>query len=1169
MSTTSSVTTNLDDYAPGATAIITATGVDAGSTVRFEVDHVADPGVDGVFGTADDVIALLGGAGHDAWYVTDGGAGDLDGMTNGTVITTWYVNPDDSADERFLLTASTLSGWFASHTFTDAKPITGQGTPANPNNAGQALIEPFLVSSTAGTGVIQSIVKIGSNDVFEQGYNSDFRDVQFDETTAANFNRSITLAEIPVVEINGIFYREFDLDLNENNGGSNPLITLQTLMIFASDTNLLTGFDEDSQAFPAGTATLLFDMDELGDISVLLTDWNSGSGTGDYAFFIPVIGVGDLPGFADLSQGTYIYIYSEFGTVDGQGSGVSGGFEEWFVVSAPNPSMQIEKFATIEGDVADAAGDIINYTLLVSNVGNVHLTGVTVSDPYADPGSIQREADAVGDNDNILEIGEVWSYTATHTVTQAEMDSNGGGDGLLDNTATADSNETDPVTDTASIPVLRLPAMTIDKAFVSVTGGNGNDVADAAGDVLNYTVTVTNTGNVTLTGVTVVDPLTGQNISDVTLAPGASQEFDTSYELTQDDLDNRGGGDDDIDNTATADSNETDESSDSATVPLVYAPAMTIDKAFVSVTGGNGNDVADAAGDALNYTVTVTNTGNVTLTGVTVVDPLTGQNISDVTLAPGASQVYETSYTLTQDDLDSRGGGDDDIDNTATADSNETDESSDSETVPLVLNPAINIDKVTVYGATSGDGLTGITAGDAIGWFYTVTNTGNVALADVTVVDDHGTAGMGDDFSPAYIEGDDDGDGLLDVNETWTFSASGSAVLGTYTNVATAAGNSADGQSVSDADDSSYTAIGREALIAPTGTTPYQYISGTAQTFQEYYDYQGGVIQYSVKGGKINQTNPGVFFYFTGASGDIHGTDTNNNGIADDALTVKIDQTMTPDGTTSAFSPLNFNNVQVYKVLDDGDGVVDGGDGLMTMSAKSYQVSVVDGDVFVTFTPTDTTSMYIISVKYQTATVVGNAVTMSGGAYPTVNYQFDTVIGGSIVETYDGGVDLAPKSTSKMLLADEGGEGARAINPNQMKVLVDAAIAWWAAQGEDVTALENASVELADLGRDGDDRWILGMTDGDTITIDDDGAGHGWSTGMGGVAPHKVDLLSVLVHEMGHVLGMTDDDMGDMLAVGARMMPDSGDTAIGNLPLAAQLLGTIGVQEAEQHVNFS
>ena len=47
-------------------------------------------------------------------------------------------------------------------------------------------------------------------------------------------------------------------------------------------------------------------------------------------------------------------------------------------------------------------------------------------------------------------------------------------------------------------------------------------MVDEVGDVLNYTVTVTNTGNVTLTGVTVVDPLTGQNISGVTLAPGAT-----------------------------------------------------------------------------------------------------------------------------------------------------------------------------------------------------------------------------------------------------------------------------------------------------------------------------------------------------------------------------------------------------------------------------------------------------------------------------------------------------------------------------------------------------------------------------------------------------------------------------------------------------------------------
>ena len=158
---------------------------------------------------------------------------------------------------------------------------------------------------------------------------------------------------------------------------------------------------------------------------------------------------------------------------------------------------------------------------------------------------------------------------------------------------------------------------------------------------------MTNTGNVTLTGVTVVDPLTGQNISGVTLAPGANQTFNTSYTLTQADLDGAGnaGGDHDIDNTATASSNETGETQASSTVevPLVYNPAIAIDKEFLNVNGNVGEQ-ADSVGDVLNYAVTVTNTGNVTLTGVTVVDPLTGQNISGVTLAPGASQVFNSAY---------------------------------------------------------------------------------------------------------------------------------------------------------------------------------------------------------------------------------------------------------------------------------------------------------------------------------------------------------------------------------------------------------------------------------------------------------------------------------------------------------------------------------------------
>src|SRR6266508_2047658 len=112
-----------------------------------------------------------------------------------------------------------------------------------------------------------------------------------------------------------------------------------------------------------------------------------------------------------------------------------------------NPALNITKDASVPGGTADAAGEVISYTITVQNTGNVTLTGVTVGDPFADAGSIVRGADVVGDNDALLEVGETWGYTAAHTVTQAEIDCNSAGEGWLENEATADSNETGPDTD--------------------------------------------------------------------------------------------------------------------------------------------------------------------------------------------------------------------------------------------------------------------------------------------------------------------------------------------------------------------------------------------------------------------------------------------------------------------------------------------------------------------------------------------------------------------------------------------------------------------------------------------------------------------------------------------------------------------------------------------------
>ncbi|MGA9639208.1 hypothetical protein, partial [Flavobacterium sp.] len=93
-----------------------------------------------------------------------------------------------------------------------------------------------------------------------------------------------------------------------------------------------------------------------------------------------------------------------------------------------------------------------------------------------------------------------------------------------------------------------------------------------------------------------------------------------------------------------------------------------------------------------------------------------------------------------------------------------------------------------------------VAVGSTVTWTYTVTNRGNVALA-VSLRDDNGTATASDDFTPTFVGGDTDGDGLLDVDEIWNYRWSGTAVAGTYRNLATVIGSfTATGQSAQDAD---------------------------------------------------------------------------------------------------------------------------------------------------------------------------------------------------------------------------------------------------------------------------------------------------------------------------------------------------------------------------------
>jgi hypothetical protein len=110
---------------------------------------------------------------------------------------------------------------------------------------------------------------------------------------------------------------------------------------------------------------------------------------------------------------------------------------------------------------------------------------------------------------------------------------------------------------------------------------------------------------------------------------------------------------------------------------------------------------------------------------------------------------------------------------------------------PPPPNPSIFIDKVT----NGADGLN-ILADKPITWTYNVSNIGNVPLSGVSLTDDK--EGIITNFS-----GDTDSDGLLDTNEVWTYTKTGTAQAGNYSNTGNVTGNY-NGTPVTSSDPSSY-----------------------------------------------------------------------------------------------------------------------------------------------------------------------------------------------------------------------------------------------------------------------------------------------------------------------------------------------------------------------------
>ena len=180
----------------------------------------------------------------------------------------------------------------------------------------------------------------------------------------------------------------------------------------------------------------------------------------------------------------------------------------------PQPKIEVNKTANVTEAVA--VGDIIGYTILVNNTGNVNLDNVLAYD------NLTAHIEEIG----TLAPGEGYRFNTTYVVTESDLCK------PIVNNATA--NGTDP----GDIIIENFSIETVETSLHSAIEVNktANVTEATTGDVIGYTILVNNTGDTNLTNVLACDNLTDHLELIGDLMPGQSYRFNTTYVVTESDL---------------------------------------------------------------------------------------------------------------------------------------------------------------------------------------------------------------------------------------------------------------------------------------------------------------------------------------------------------------------------------------------------------------------------------------------------------------------------------------------------------------------------------------------------------------------------------------------------------------------------------------------------------
>jgi len=192
-----------------------------------------------------------------------------------------------------------------------------------------------------GTGAVDSFVRVqtaNGNATQESGYNTSAGTPL--DTKGGSFTHDIQLKDIPIVKIAGISYREFQLDVAQNNNINGVLknVSLNQIQIFQSSGAI--GYKEGATkdytiANASGTSDALININNatevfrlndaipLSDNTEIQVGSSHGNGAGDMYFYV-------RDSYFTGGANSYITLFSQFG-IDTGTFEANGSFEEWYV----------------------------------------------------------------------------------------------------------------------------------------------------------------------------------------------------------------------------------------------------------------------------------------------------------------------------------------------------------------------------------------------------------------------------------------------------------------------------------------------------------------------------------------------------------------------------------------------------------------------------------------------------------------------------------------------------------------------------------------------------------------------------------------------------------------------------------------------------------------------